>query len=178
MRLALAMASSQREAPRGSTVFDLWGPDRHRARLGVPRLLVEGLRIAWAAGPREIAVMVAMQVASIGLVVAGVLVARDLVADVLRAAPAGRGIDTLLPQLLGLAAITAALGAATAVQVHRQRILAELCLRHGEDRVLAVTASGPPSAFDQPAFPHAPAPAPPPTPPMPSAVITLSRAPR
>jgi ATP-binding cassette, subfamily B, bacterial len=138
---------------RGSTIYDLWAPPE--AHGGVPstrRLLAEAMRIAYAAGPREVLTILAMQVATIVLLVAGVLLARDLVAEILAAAPARRGLGELLPELVALAAITAALGVTTAIQVQRQRILGELCLRRGEDQVLAVTASVPLGAFDEPGF--------------------------
>ncbi|HEY0633028.1 MAG TPA: ABC transporter ATP-binding protein [Thermoleophilaceae bacterium] len=168
------MTSGEHESNAGSTTLHSGSADRERAQLGVPRLLVEAVRIAWDAGPRELGVMVAMQVASIGLLVAGVLVARDLVAGVLLAAPERKGLDSLLPELLSLAAITASLGVVAAVQVHRQRILAELSLRHGEDRVLAVTASAPLKAFDEPGFHDAVARALLATQRMPAVVMTLS----
>jgi hypothetical protein len=96
--------------------------------------------------------MVVMQIASIALVVADVLVARSLLSELLHATQADHDVRSLLPQVLGLAGLTAALGVANAVQLHYQRILAELCTRLGEDRVLAVTASVPLSAFDAPGF--------------------------
>ncbi|HEV7845499.1 MAG TPA: ABC transporter ATP-binding protein [Thermoleophilaceae bacterium] len=118
----------------------------------MPRLLAESVRLAWRAGRREMAVMVAMQIASTVLVVAAVLIARDLVSSLLAAVPANGAVGELLPDVAALAGVTAALGAASAIQVNRQRVLAELCLRRGEDRVLAVTAAVPLAAFDDPDF--------------------------
>lgn len=96
--------------------------------------------------------MLALQLVSIALVVADVLIARSLLSGLLHADSEGNDVAGLLPEVLGLSGLTAALGVANAVQLHCQRMLAELCTRLGEDRVMAVTASVPLSAFDAPGF--------------------------
>jgi ATP-binding cassette subfamily B protein len=133
-------------------MFDLWGPDRYERTPAFPRLVAESLRVAWQAGRRELTVMVVLQVASIVGVVAAALVGRAVLSDLLHAERVNGGLNSLVPEVLVLTALTAALGAAHAVQLHRQRILAELCQRHGEEQVLAVTGSVELAAFDEPGF--------------------------
>jgi ATP-binding cassette subfamily B protein len=118
----------------------------------LPALVAASLRLALKAGRREIVVMLAMQALTVVAVVAGVLLARSLFDGLLDADKAGDNVGTLVPTLLGLAAVTAGLGLASAIQVHRQRMLAELCARYGEERVLEVTGSVELAAFDDPEF--------------------------
>jgi ATP-binding cassette, subfamily B, bacterial len=132
-------------------MYELGSPsDRRAPRL--PRLVVECLRIAWRAGRRELAVMLAVQLASMVGIVAMALVTRSLLADLLDADRHGGAVGDLAPKLLVLAGLSAALGVAQAIQLQRQRVLAELCARHGEDRVLAVTGATELANFDEPGF--------------------------
>ncbi|MEA2422941.1 MAG: ATP-binding cassette, subfamily bacterial, partial [Thermoleophilaceae bacterium] len=139
-------------AARGQEVFDLWGAERPRNAPPLPRLLAASVRLAWQAGRRELTVMFAMQFATVVLVVADLLLARSLVADLVDAERTGGTIGGLGPEVVGIAVVTAAIGVANAVQLHRQRILTEVCARFAEDRVLAVTSSVELAAFDEPRF--------------------------
>ena len=96
--------------------------------------------------------MLAMQLVTVAGVVVSALVARSLFAGLLDADRTGGDAGGLVPQVLVLAGLSALLGVANAVQLHRQRILAELCTRDGEDRVLAVTGTVELAAFDDPSF--------------------------
>jgi ATP-binding cassette subfamily B protein len=116
------------------------------------RLVAESVRLAWQAGRRELIVMAAMQALTIVLVVAEVLVGRSLVSGLLHAEIANEHVGTLIPEVLGLAGLTAALGIANVIQLNRQRILTELTTRLGEERVLAVTSAVDLAAFDEPGF--------------------------
>ena len=84
--------------------------------------------------------------------VATALVARSLLSELLDADRADGDVGDLVPKVVALAALSAVLAVAHAVQLHQQRIIAELCTRQGEDRVLAVTGSVELAAFDDPAF--------------------------
>src|SRR4051794_3660995 len=139
-------------AKRGVTMFDIWGPDRRRHAPALPRLVAESVRLAWRAGPRELVVMGTMQVLSIVLVLGSVLLLRDLLDSLLNVADAGSLDSSIVREVVGLTLLTAVLGVMNAVQVNRQRMLAELCTRLGEDEVLAVTASVELSTFDEPGF--------------------------
>jgi ATP-binding cassette subfamily B protein len=136
---------------RGTTIFDLWGPE-HRDAPAFPRLAAESVRLALEAGRRELMVMLAMQAITIGGVVAMALVARSLLSGLLDADRTDSGLGGLLPELAALAGLSVALGIVQAIQLHRQRILVELCQRHGESKLFAVTGSVELSAFDEPGF--------------------------
>src|SRR3954451_15000444 len=118
----------------------------------LPRLVAESVRIAWRAGWRELTLMLAMQLVTVAGVVVSALIVRSLLADLLDADRTGGDVGGLVPEVLGLAGLSAVLGVAHAVQLHRQRILTELCTRYGEDRVLAVTGTGERGAVDDPRF--------------------------
>jgi len=142
--------SSERTA-RSLTVFDVWGPNRQRAP-GVPRLLRQSVRLAWTAGPDEVATIAVVQLLSVAGVTAQVLIARALLAHVLRAGRAGATLAALTAPVIALAAITAVLGVTQAIAANRQRVLAERCSHYGENGVLAVVATAPLAAFDDPGF--------------------------
>jgi ATP-binding cassette subfamily B protein len=118
----------------------------------LPRLVRASLRIAWASGRREMTLMALMQVLTVVLVVADVLVAREVASGLVGADRSGATVASLLPEVLALALLTAGLGVANAVQLQAQRLLAELCTRRGEDDVLAVTTSVELAAYDDPDF--------------------------
>jgi ATP-binding cassette, subfamily B, bacterial len=96
--------------------------------------------------------MFAMQAITIVALVAEILVARSLLSHLLGEHPGTATVSRLVPQVIALGVLTAVLGVANAVQLHRQRILAELCARHGDDQVLAVTASVELVEFEDPSF--------------------------
>jgi ATP-binding cassette subfamily B protein len=118
----------------------------------VPRLILESLRIAGRAGRRELTTMLVLQVATVVIIAAALLAARSVISGLLGAQRTGGDVASLLPEVGLLAALTAALGIAVAIQVGTQRVLAELCMRAGEDRVVAVTSSVELAAFDAPGF--------------------------
>jgi ATP-binding cassette subfamily B protein len=135
-----------------ATMFDLLGPDAYRRQLPMRRLVTEGMRLAWRAGRRELIAMLVVQLLTVVGIVVLALVTRELLSDVLAADQSDDGVEALVPELLLVVGITAALGVMQAIQVHRQRLLAELCSRYGEDRVLAVTGSVELALFDDPDF--------------------------
>lgn len=118
----------------------------------VPRMIVESLRLAWRAGRRELSVMVALQVATIGLVAGEVVVGRSVLASLLQAERSNGHVGSLIPRVGLLAALTAILGVTNAIQVSRQRILTELCSRDGEQQVLTVVGRAELADFDDPEF--------------------------
>ncbi|HEX8122764.1 MAG TPA: ABC transporter ATP-binding protein [Solirubrobacteraceae bacterium] len=123
-----------------------------RKNPSLPRLVRASVRIAWEAGRREMTLLAVMQVATVGLVIASLLVAREVATGIVDADDSGASVGSLLPEVLALAFLTAALGIANAVQVQAQRLLAELCTRRGEDHVLAVATGVDLAAYDEPGF--------------------------
>ena len=138
--------------PPAAAVLARWAPDPHRRTPPLRRLIAESLRLARRAGRRELAVLLAMQLVTMAGIVVTALVARSLLSGLLHADRTGGDAGGLVPEVLMLAGLSAALAVARAVQVHRQRILAELCSRYAEDRLLAVTGGVELAAFDDPDF--------------------------
>jgi ABC-type multidrug transport system fused ATPase/permease subunit len=127
-------------------------PHRRRGAPALPHLVRASVDVAWAAGRRELTLMSVMQALTVVLVVADVLVARDVASGLADAEHTGATVASLLPDVLALALLTAGIGVANAIQLQAQRLLAELCARHGEDRVLEVTTSVELAEYDQPGF--------------------------
>jgi ATP-binding cassette subfamily B protein len=137
---------------RGATTCGLFAADRRRSAPALPHLVRASLRIARASGRREMTVLALMQIATVLLVAADVLVARDVASGLVSADRTGAEVASLLPDVLALAILTAGLGVANAIQLQAQRLLAELCGRHGEDQVLGVTTSVELAVYDEPGF--------------------------
>ena len=137
---------------RGAAIYDLFGPDQRRSAPALPHLVRASLRIAWASGRREMTLLALMQAGTVVLLIADVLVARDVASGLVSADRTGAKVASLLPDVLGLALLTAGLGVANAIQLQAQRLLAELCGRVGEDQVLRVTTSVELAAYDEPGF--------------------------
>ena len=133
-------------------MYELWGPERRRDAAGVPRVAAESLRLAWEVGRRELTTMLAMQVLTAVGIVATVLIVRSLLSGLLDADRTDSDVGELIPELVAFSALTVALGVIQVVQRHRQRILGELCQRHGEGKLFAVTGSVELAAFDEPGF--------------------------
>src|SRR3954447_16356432 len=145
-----------RKPPRRASTPERAGavstPRPPRGAPALPHLVRAALRIGWEAGRRELALMSVMQVVTVVLVVADVLVAREIASGLDAADRSGETVSSLLPEVLGLALLTAGIGVANAIQIQAQRLLSELCTRHGEDEVLRVTTSVELAAFDDPDF--------------------------
>jgi ATP-binding cassette subfamily B protein len=139
------------------TIFDVQ-PDPE-ARVDVrrlPRLTVQGLRLLWAAGRRDLLASTALQAAG-GLGVAAQLLVgqrglRALLAAAAGGAGTGASLGSLAPWALAVAAIAVASFLASAMQRERQQLLGELVSRHVEERVLDVARAVDLAAFDTPSF--------------------------
>ncbi|HYY80938.1 MAG TPA: hypothetical protein VFD04_17420, partial [Actinomycetes bacterium] len=140
------------------TIFDVQ-PDP-QARVDVrrlPRLTVQGLRLLWAAGRRDLLASVGLQaVGGLG-VAAQLLVGQRALRALFGAAAAGgtgagASLGQVAPWALAVAAIAVASFLASAVQRERQQILGELVSRHVEERVLDVARAVDLVAFDTPVF--------------------------
>jgi hypothetical protein len=74
-----------RDAPRrGATMFDLWGQDRFGSTPPLPRLVLAGVRVAWAAGRPQVKAILMLQAFTMVAVVVEVLVARSLLSGLIR----------------------------------------------------------------------------------------------
>src|SRR4051812_3647964 len=87
----------------------------------VPRLTIAALRLAAAAGRRQLIAMLAMEMATAVLLGVGVLLARDVLQAVLDADRSGAGWRGVLPDVAGLAAVSVATTVAAAVAARQHQ---------------------------------------------------------
>jgi len=116
----------------------------------LPRLLIDSVRLAWSAGPRELLLTSTLQVAASVGVVAQLYVGEAVFSAILDAH--GGSFADVLPPLVALLAVTVALDLAQAVEAEQSRLLAELVGRKALDRVIDVGVSVDLLAFEQPDF--------------------------
>src|SRR5438067_6406075 len=118
----------------------------------LPRLIALAIRIAWRAAPREVVGLVAAQLGGAVAIVAALLVGRHLLSIGVTASRAGGGLNHAVPTALLLTAATGAIGITRAVVMRNQRLLGELTLRYGIDRVLDFACAAELVEFDDPVF--------------------------
>ena len=118
--------------------------------LRLPGLVVQAFRLVWHGARRELLACIVVQVLSgVGLTVQ-LLLGRNVLDAVVDDQP--QRFADVLPDLLGLAVVTALLGFATALVRERQQILAELVERHVQGQIIDVVAAVDLEAFESPAF--------------------------
>jgi len=118
----------------------------------LPRLVADGVRLVWAAGRRDLLLVLALQVVS-GADIAALLVVGRRGLDHLLAAVARRDpLAAVAPEALVLASLVAVNLVMGALQRERQQLLGELVVRDVQERVLDVTTRVELEMFDAPAF--------------------------
>lgn len=80
------------------------------------------------------------------------LVAREVVADVLRADRLGLGLGSVVPALLALLVVSAALNFASTARQELSRLLGEAAIRHSQTRIIDVAMAVDLEAFERPGF--------------------------
>jgi ATP-binding cassette subfamily B protein len=135
------------------TIFDLQPDPTAKVDLRrLPGRVREGVRIVAAAGRRELALVVALQLAGgIGFFALLVLGQRAL-EEVAAAAQSGGSVTSVLPWALVVAGVGAAQMLASSLQRERQQILGELVSHHVERRILDVATAVELEAFETPSF--------------------------
>lgn len=124
---------------------------RPRRLTRLPRLLVSSLRLVRNAAPREFAVNAASQlVGAIGMA-AQVLVARQILTQLVETSEPTT-LRAMLPSIVALAAASTIVNAANAARIEQQRVLGELVARYAMQQVLDVATSVDLLAFESPAF--------------------------
>ena len=119
--------------------------------LGLPRVVARASRLVWDASPREVTIVLALQIAcGLGLV-AQLLLGRSLIVSVIDR-QAGSTLWDVAPTLAVLAAVTIFAASATTFMLERQRVVTALVERHTLDRVLDVVAAVPLSEFESGGF--------------------------
>ncbi len=134
------------------TIYDLNAPQGKLDLRRLPRLTVQAVRIAWAAGRGEFVASTVLQAIS-GFGVAALLLLGQQGLDVLlEAVSEGSSLVDVLPWVLAIAFVAALQLFVSAVQRERQEILGELMTRHVQSRLLEVTSAADLVAFDTPTF--------------------------
>jgi ABC-type multidrug transport system fused ATPase/permease subunit len=133
------------------TVFEV-NKATDRSRRELPRVIGGALRLMWAAGPRELATAVGIELASAVGLAAAVLLGRDVLDGLLQADRTDAGWAGFLPELIALAALSIVLTVAQAFVGRAHQMLMELTTREAQARILDVTSAVELAAFDDSAF--------------------------
>jgi hypothetical protein len=109
-------AAAADDEPGAVTWYDIYdSPEVDRSLRRLPRLCREAVQLVWAAGRRELLVVLVIKaVNGLGLAVV-LLLGKNVLDGVIAAGRSGAGADEVLPALLLLTIVTAALGALAAV---------------------------------------------------------------
>jgi ATP-binding cassette, subfamily B, bacterial len=116
------------------------------------RLVTGAMSLAWRAGKRDlIPTIVVEMLAGIGVAVQ-LLVGRQVLAGVIAADRSDTGLTGVLPELVILSAITAALSCAASYQNSKALVLGELVARQTGNEVADVASTVELEAFESPSF--------------------------
>jgi ATP-binding cassette, subfamily B, bacterial len=145
--------ATEEAAATGVTWADIYeSPQVDRSLRRLPRLCREAVQLVWAAGRRELLVVLAVKaVNGIGLA-AVLLLGKGLLDEVIAAGRGGTGAGPVLPRLLLLTVVTAGLGFVSAIGREHREILAELASRHAQSRIVDVACAVELEAYDTPSF--------------------------
>ena len=129
---------------------------RRRRLRSLPTLVVEALRLCWAARRRDLVLIFGVQLLGSALLAVQVLVGREALTRVLggggRTVAEGDLLRAVAGPLLALAGVSLVAGLAGAVRGQRMRLLSEAVQRAVWDRVLTTTTRVGLERFDDPAF--------------------------
>lgn len=124
---------------------------RTRAIRRLPKMLASALKLVWQAAPREFGISAALQLVAGISYAAQILIARHLLTTVF-ALDTGKTFRDVIPPLVAMALVTAAVSFANLARVEQQRLLSELVARRATDQVLEVAAAVSLLAYESPAF--------------------------
>jgi ATP-binding cassette, subfamily B, bacterial len=146
-------AAAADDEPGAVTWYDIYdSPEVDRSLRRLPRLCREAVQLVWAAGRRELLVVLAIKaVNGLGLAVV-LLLGKGVLDGVIAAGHSGTGAAEVLPTLLLLTIVTAVLGALAAVGREQREILAELASRYAQARIIDVAGAVELEAYERPAF--------------------------
>lgn len=123
-----------------------------RALRDLPGLVIAAVRLAWAAGPRDVAVSAFLQVL-IGVgTAAQLLVGRDVLTGFLTATHGAHGLESLIPGVFLLGVITALVSFASATLAEEQRLLGELVTSHVNQRLVSAACAAELVTFESSEF--------------------------
>lgn len=120
----------------------------------MPRITADAVRLVWAASPRMLLASVALKLVNGAGLATALIFGRDLIGGVLAADQAGDapGIGAVVPQLLTVVGILAALGVVTAAGREVREILSETTARRTKQEIIDVARRVELSAYETPAF--------------------------
>ena len=123
-----------------------------RRIVGLPALVVRGMRLCWAADRRSLTFCLALSVISgLGTGVQ-LLVGQRVLRTILGIRAHDGGFAHVLPSLVSLGVVSLVVAIATGLNGGRQRLLTERTLRHVNRQVLDVATSVDLLTFEDPAF--------------------------
>jgi ATP-binding cassette, subfamily B, bacterial len=126
-------------------------PPRVRLRQ-LPGLCRQALAICWRAAPRDLIIVLALQVIGAaglaGLLLVGQAALRTLLDAVNQSAP----LSSVLPWAIAIAGIAAVQALASSIQSEREQLLSEEVSRHVDDQALDISAGVELAMFDDPQF--------------------------
>jgi ATP-binding cassette subfamily B protein len=115
-------------------------------------MMAEALRLAWRAGSRPLAIVVALQFVSAALIAVQLLVGRQVLQRLMGATGAADTGESLVPAIALLVGTGVLLGAIEALAAHQQRYLSELVANHTYERIVDVASSVDLASFEDPEF--------------------------
>jgi ATP-binding cassette subfamily B protein len=114
-------------------------------------LLVRALRLVWAAAPRQLVLNVVLQGAGSVALAFQVLVARQLLSELL-ADNATKDFSTAAPSVVLLAVVVAVASVVAIVRTELQRLLSELVARSAMEQVVDAACRADLARFEDPKF--------------------------
>lgn len=116
------------------------------------RRIVDSLRLVWAAAPAEVSLVTFLAVGSSALIVAQLLLAREILRAGLDQGGDADALRAVMPHLFLFVALTAVGAILSSASLGRRRIVAQLVERASMDRVLQRAAEARLEYFDDPDF--------------------------
>jgi ATP-binding cassette subfamily B protein len=140
-------------ATEGVTWTDIYeSPKVDRSLRHLPRLCREAVQLVWAAGRRELLIVLAAKaVNGIGLAVV-LLLGKQVLDGVIAAGRGGAGAGQVLPTLLLLTVVMAGLSCLSAVGREHREILTELASRYAQSQIIDVACAVELEAYETPSF--------------------------
>jgi len=137
----------------GITWADIYeSPQVDRKLRKLPGLCREAVRLVWAAGRRELVVVLAIKAVNGAGLAAVLLLGKGVLDGVIAAGRSGGGAGEVMPRLLLLTVVMAGLGFVSAVGREYREVLAELAARHAQSQIIDVACAVELEAYDTPTF--------------------------
>jgi len=135
------------------TIYDIQSAENGKVQVrALPRLTLQAMRIAWAAGRSEFVVSTLLQIIGGGGIALLLLLGQQGLQALLDALQGGQSLASVAPWAIAIACIAGIQSFVTAVQRERQEILGDLMQRHVEEQVLEVASAVDLIGFEMPAF--------------------------